>query len=333
MSLTTNEAATCKWSTSAGTAYASMANTFTTTGSTSHSATISGLSDGGSYTRYVRCADDESTPNVNTDDYTITWTVSNPSAPGSLIWSESFDDTSLGTRSWEDDYADAWVNTTQKQAGTSSWRMTWNNGATNVRNSANNDTVASVRKVIGDEDEVYVEWYWYLGTDYVGSGTTAYHPHLMIITNDLWENLSTGALGVYLELSGQDLRAIVRCGTGTEYWYDTGYTLPKGEWVKLGAHLKINTVGQSDGELTLYANDVKVHEETEVAYRTVSSIHFNTLAIAPWIGDGSPQSQTMYMDELKIYDGYTDATPSTARTQLGTGSMRVGSGTTRIVLE
>lgn len=74
MSLTTDEAATCKFSTSAGTAYASMTNTFTTTGGTNHSVTVSGLSDGGSYTRYVRCSD--SVPNVNTSDYTISWTVS-----------------------------------------------------------------------------------------------------------------------------------------------------------------------------------------------------------------------------------------------------------------
>jgi hypothetical protein len=79
MSLTTNENATCKWSTSAGTAYGSMANTFSTTGGTSHSTTISGLTNGGSYTRYVRCSD--AVPNVNTDDYTISWTVSSPATP------------------------------------------------------------------------------------------------------------------------------------------------------------------------------------------------------------------------------------------------------------
>lgn len=76
MSLTTDEAATCKYSTTVGVAYASMAGTFTTTGGASHSVTVSGLSNGGSYSRYIRCADDESNPNVNTDDYTISWTVS-----------------------------------------------------------------------------------------------------------------------------------------------------------------------------------------------------------------------------------------------------------------
>ena len=28
--------------------------------------------------------------------------------------------------------------------------------------------------------------------------------------------------------------------------------------------------------------------------------------IAPYIGDGAPVAETMYLDELKIYDGYTE---------------------------
>jgi hypothetical protein len=73
LSLTTNEAATCKYGTSSGVAYASIANTFSSTGSTSHSATISGLTNGTSYNYYVRCNDTEG--NVNTGDYTISFSV------------------------------------------------------------------------------------------------------------------------------------------------------------------------------------------------------------------------------------------------------------------
>jgi hypothetical protein len=55
MSITTNEASTCKWSTT-DQAYASMPNTMSGSAN-SHSATITGLTSGNSYTRYVRCAD------------------------------------------------------------------------------------------------------------------------------------------------------------------------------------------------------------------------------------------------------------------------------------
>ena len=76
ISLTTNETATCKYSTTPNTAYASMANTFSTTGTTSHSTTVSGLENGGIYTYYVRCEDAAS--NANPDDYPITFSVAEP---------------------------------------------------------------------------------------------------------------------------------------------------------------------------------------------------------------------------------------------------------------
>ena len=78
ISLSTNENATCKYAMTAGTSYASMPNTFTTTGGTSHSTTITGLSSGNSYSYYVRCQDTAPTPNVNTADYAISFSVAVP---------------------------------------------------------------------------------------------------------------------------------------------------------------------------------------------------------------------------------------------------------------
>lgn len=75
VSLSTNETATCKFSQTAGTAYASMSGTFTTTGSTSHSMTAAGLTNGTSYNYYVRCSD--TSDNVTTSDYAISFSVSN----------------------------------------------------------------------------------------------------------------------------------------------------------------------------------------------------------------------------------------------------------------
>lgn len=73
MSLTTNENATCKYLTTAGTVYSSVTNTFTTTGGINHSTTITGLTDGNSYSYYIRCQDIAN--NANTDDYTISFSV------------------------------------------------------------------------------------------------------------------------------------------------------------------------------------------------------------------------------------------------------------------
>jgi hypothetical protein len=77
LSLTTDEAATCKYDTTAGVPYASMANSFTTTGGTTHSVSVS-TSNESSYTYYTRCEDGQA--NTNSDDYTISFSVVAPAA-------------------------------------------------------------------------------------------------------------------------------------------------------------------------------------------------------------------------------------------------------------
>ena len=75
--LTTNENATCKYGTTAGVAYASIVNTFITTGATSHSQNLSNLTNGASYNYYVRCQD--AAGNANITDYAISFSVASTS--------------------------------------------------------------------------------------------------------------------------------------------------------------------------------------------------------------------------------------------------------------
>ncbi len=76
LSLATDETATCRYSTTPGTAYSSMTGTFT--GSTSHSATVS-VSDGNTYNYYVRCQDQAG--NTNPGDYPISFNVAQAGIP------------------------------------------------------------------------------------------------------------------------------------------------------------------------------------------------------------------------------------------------------------
>ena len=76
LSLTTNESATCRYAASPGVAYGSMPNTFATTGGTAHSTTVNGLTNGSSYSFFVRCQDPAS--NANTNDFSITFSVAQP---------------------------------------------------------------------------------------------------------------------------------------------------------------------------------------------------------------------------------------------------------------
>ncbi|MBI2208021.1 fibronectin type III domain-containing protein [Candidatus Woesearchaeota archaeon] len=71
--VTTDENANCKYSTTPNVAYASMPNTFSTTGGAAHSTVISGLVNGRTYSYYARCQD--ATGNANSNDYVITFSV------------------------------------------------------------------------------------------------------------------------------------------------------------------------------------------------------------------------------------------------------------------
>lgn len=73
LSLTTTENSTCKYGTVPNVAYADIPSTFSTTGGTSHSTSLSGLTDGESYEYYVRCQD--ATGNIHETDYVIYFSI------------------------------------------------------------------------------------------------------------------------------------------------------------------------------------------------------------------------------------------------------------------
>jgi len=79
MTLTSNENATCKYDTLPGVAYASMINTFATTGALTHAEPLTGLADNNFYTYYVKCQD--ALGDSNTSDYIISFGVSDGFAP------------------------------------------------------------------------------------------------------------------------------------------------------------------------------------------------------------------------------------------------------------
>ncbi len=90
LSVTTNEVAICRYSTTSRVSYGSMPNTFSTTGGTSHSTIVLSLSDGNSYNYYVKCQD--TSLNNNTDDYIISFSVALPvNLSGGFVFAASGD--------------------------------------------------------------------------------------------------------------------------------------------------------------------------------------------------------------------------------------------------
>jgi hypothetical protein len=85
LSLATDDNATCRYATTPGVAYGSMANTFSTTGTATHSMLVTGLVSGTNYSYYVRCQD--AAGNANSDDYVIAFEVSSTATTVSSTFS------------------------------------------------------------------------------------------------------------------------------------------------------------------------------------------------------------------------------------------------------
>ena len=79
LQVTTDEPATCRYDVIEDQPYDGLATAFEQTGDTMHSATLTSLMDGASYTFYVRCIDDAG--NENDADYTVTFGVGEQQVP------------------------------------------------------------------------------------------------------------------------------------------------------------------------------------------------------------------------------------------------------------
>ena len=73
LSVVSNENATCRYATTADVLYTNMTQSFATTGGTTHSQPLSGLTDGGTYNYFVRCRD--TAGNANAADFPITFSI------------------------------------------------------------------------------------------------------------------------------------------------------------------------------------------------------------------------------------------------------------------
>ena len=78
-----------------------------------------------------------------------------------------------------------------------------------------------------------------------------------------------------------------------------------------------NGVPTADGIMQMWVNGVNVYNATNRIYRNGQNptLKWRTFVIAPWIGDGSPQTQTMWIDDLTVATGSPgDPTPVAAPT-------------------
>jgi len=80
----------------------------------------------------------------------------------------------------------------------------------------------------------------------------------------------------------------------------------KNDWNFVEAYFQLNTivngVGQADGVMQYWFNGTLIIDRHDILFRTAAhpSLQFNQFLIAPYIGDGSPVDQSMWVDNVRI---------------------------------
>lgn len=80
----------------------------------------------------------------------------------------------------------------------------------------------------------------------------------------------------------------------------------KADWNRVEAYFQLNSIvngiGQPDGKMQYWFNGTLVIDRQDILYRTGAraNLQFSQFIIAPYIGDGSPQQQSMFVDNLEI---------------------------------
>ena len=91
---------------------------------------------------------------------------------------------------------------------------------------------------------------------------------------------------------------------GAVYFGDTPGPRYKNDWHRRG-YFRLNSIqngqGAPDGVIR-YCLTARYHRRTNVILRTAQhpNMQWNQFMIAPWIGDGSPVDQTMWVDNLSV---------------------------------
>jgi hypothetical protein len=127
------------------------------------------------------------------------------------------------------------------------------------------------------------------------------------------ENRSTGGCNGMAETN-----MFSECFNAGSYWYnDKQITGPvvfqpnpgagyKNNWNFVEAYFQLNTIvngiGQANGVMQYWFNGTLIIDRHDILYRTGAhpTLQFNQFLIAPYIGDGSPVDQSMWVDNLRV---------------------------------
>jgi len=80
----------------------------------------------------------------------------------------------------------------------------------------------------------------------------------------------------------------------------------KGNWNRVEAYFQLNTIangiGQANGVMQYWFNGQLIIDRHDILFRTGArpTVQFNQFLLTPYIGDGSPVDQSMWVDNLRV---------------------------------
>lgn len=184
--------------------------------------------------------------------------------------------------------------------------------------------------ILSNEDGLYDALGWSVGNLYIepGNPTNGLTPAIQYQDgkNTIYTSTPPNSLGDGTEgsvnycngyQSGQDQGQIQICyDAGTNNWYSATYwqgsqNFVRNTWQLNTVYIKMNSIDNGtavpDAILYYWLDGELIIEKENIILRTgeYPNLMFDTFVIAPYIGDGSPATQTMRIDQLKVHNGLT----------------------------
>jgi hypothetical protein len=115
-------------------------------------------------------------------------------------------------------------------------------------------------------------------------------------------------------------------------WTASSVSISTNTWHHVEVYMHMNSisgnVGQHDGVMKEWIDDTLVIDHSDILYRTNQDAtkKWQEFALSPWIGDGAPIAETMYLDDLVVANsrGTSEESPPPSATLPGApGSLRV----------
>jgi hypothetical protein len=118
-----------------------------------------------------------------------------------------------------------------------------------------------------------------------------------------------GCNGCLGDCGGQNQECYLASGStywNGETWLMSGTSLSLNAWHHYEGYLKMNTISggnaQANGIMQIWIDGTQVLDKSNIVYRTNqnANMKWRQLVLGPWIGDGSPKAQSMWLDELTL---------------------------------